>query len=112
VISDRDVGQPDALLIDRELTDVRQIKISPRCCDRRESEKCRSENKDAFKDTFHGDWVKQFDRNGSADKERLNICEWHSLGLHDSFSLIEPGFSGAPSTVQPRSTQLPSGQTD
>jgi hypothetical protein len=24
VISDRDVGQPDALLIDRELTDVRQ----------------------------------------------------------------------------------------
>jgi hypothetical protein len=64
------------LLIHRELTDCGQIEIGPRYCDRPKSEKCRSENKDAFSDRFHDDWVKQFNRDGSADKERLNICWW------------------------------------
>src|ERR1044071_5948149 len=55
VISDRDVGQPDALFGDRELTSVRPLKIGPQCGDRHKTEKYRSENKCAFSDRFHDD---------------------------------------------------------
>src|SRR4029450_5601741 len=52
VISDRDISQTYALLVDRELTGLRQIKIGSRRWDRGQSEKC-GKKRNVADDLFH-----------------------------------------------------------